>query len=136
MQMRPEFFDVYLELAVEFGLPVRLSAADMERSIGFPFRRLAAEEGVVFPDRVVPLARTGSRAAFERALHGLDAGVTEIAVHPAIDTPELRAAAPDWSHRVDDHDMLVKDQAIGRLIERAGVTLIGYRELRELQRRA
>ena len=136
MQMRPEFFDIYTELAVDFGLPVRLSAAETERSIGFPFRRLAAEEGVVFPDRVVPRARTGSRAAFERALHGLEPGVTEIVVHPAIDTPELRAASPDWSLRVDDHDALVHDAEIPRLIERAGVTLIGYRELRQLQRRA
>ena len=136
MQMRPEFFDVDVELAVEFALPVRLSGGETERTIGFPFRRLAAEEGVVFPDRVVPLARTGSRAAFERALHGLEPGVTEIVVHPAVDTPELRAAAPDWTHRVDDHDVLVHDQELRRLVERAGVTLIGYRKLRELQRRA
>ena len=136
MQMRPEFFDIYLELAVDFGLPIRLSGAETERSIGFPFRRLAAEEGVVFPDRVVPLARTGSRAAFERALHALEPGVTELVAHPAVDTPELRAAAPDWAHRVDDHDALVTDQELRRLIERAGVELIGYRQLRELQRRA
>ena len=136
MQLRPEFFDVYLELAVDFGLPVRLSGAETERSIGFPFRRLAAEEGVVFPDRVVPLSHTGSRAAFERALHSLESGVTELVSHPAVDTPELRAAAPDWSHRVDDHDVLVTDQEIRRLIDRAGVILVGYRELRDLQRRA
>jgi len=136
MQMRPEFFDIYLELAVDFGLPIRLSGAETERSIGFPFRRLAAEEGVVFPDGVVPLARTGSRAAFERALHALEPGVTELVAHPAVDTPELRAAAPDWAHRVDDHDTLVTDHEIKRLIERAGVVLIGYRDLRELQRRA
>jgi chitin disaccharide deacetylase len=136
MQMRPEFFDVYLELAVDFGLPIRLSGAETERSIGFPFRRLAAEEGVVFPDRVVALARTGSRAAFERALHALEPGVTELVSHPAIDTPELRAGAPDWSHRVDDHGVLVTDHEIRRLIERAGIVLVGYRELRELQRRA
>ena len=53
LQLRPEFFDVYLELAVEFGLPLRLSGASTERLIGFPFRRLAAEEGVVFPDHFV-----------------------------------------------------------------------------------
>ena len=41
--LRPEFFDVYLDLAVEFSLPLRLSGASTERAIGFPFRRLAAE---------------------------------------------------------------------------------------------
>ncbi len=39
LQLRPEFFDVYLELAVDFGLPLRLSGASSERLIGFPFRR-------------------------------------------------------------------------------------------------
>ena len=47
--LRPEFFDVLLELAVEFNLPVRLPDASAERSAGFPFRQLAADEGVLFP---------------------------------------------------------------------------------------
>src|SRR5439155_19183974 len=41
LQLRPEFFDVYLELAVDFGLPLRLSGGSTERLVGFPFRRLA-----------------------------------------------------------------------------------------------
>src|SRR6185437_13718217 len=48
VQLRPEFFDVYLELAVDFGLPLRLSGSSTERVVGFPFRQLAAEEGVLF----------------------------------------------------------------------------------------
>src|SRR5919112_2649771 len=48
LQQRPEFFDVLLDLAVEFQLPVRLLGQSSERAIGFPFRALAAEEGVLF----------------------------------------------------------------------------------------
>jgi predicted glycoside hydrolase/deacetylase ChbG (UPF0249 family) len=136
LQHRPEFFDVYLELAVDFGLPIRLSGAATERAIGFPFRRLAAEEGVVFPDQVVALGNTNTRAMFERALHSLEPGVTEIVAHPCVDTPELRALAPDWTHRVQDHQLLTADPEIHRLAERAGVTFVGYRELRDLQRGA
>jgi predicted glycoside hydrolase/deacetylase ChbG (UPF0249 family) len=136
LQQRPEFFDIYLELAVDFGLPVRLSGPETERSIGFPFRRLAAEEGVLFPDHLVTLGNTDGRAMFERALHGLEPGVTEIAAHPCVDTPELRALAPDWMHRVEDHRLLVGDEEIRRLAERAGVVLLGYRQLRDLQRGA
>ena len=61
MQLRPEFFDIYLELAVEFALPIRLPSADTEASTGFPFRRLAAEEGVLFPDHFTPAHQAGSR---------------------------------------------------------------------------
>jgi chitin disaccharide deacetylase len=134
LEVRPELFDVYLELAVEFGLPIRLPNAEAERSVGFPFRRLAAEEGVVFPDRIVRTAVPGARAAFEALLGDLAPGVTELRTQPAADTHELRAIAADWPARVDDHALLVRDH-VDRLAARAGAVLIGYRELRQLQRR-
>ena len=121
-------------LAVEFGLPLRLSGASTERHIGFPFRRLADEEGVVFPDHFVYLNGVGSRRTLEKALFDLPVGVTEIYVHPAVDTPEVRAIADDWSSRVDDHHLVTGDSGFRALVERTGVELIGFRELRELQR--
>jgi predicted glycoside hydrolase/deacetylase ChbG (UPF0249 family) len=44
--LRPEFFDIYLELAVEFRLPIRLPSTITSDQAGFPFRHLAEEEGV------------------------------------------------------------------------------------------
>jgi len=136
LELRPEFFDVYLELAVDFRLPIRLGAASTERTAGFPFRRLAAEEGVVFPDHFLPVRPTGSRRAVERALVDLAPGVTEVHVRPAIDTAELRALAPDWAGRVDDHDLVTGHSTLRALAARAGVIFVGYRELRDLQRAA
>jgi predicted glycoside hydrolase/deacetylase ChbG (UPF0249 family) len=136
VQLRPEFFDVYLELAIDFGLPMRLSGASTERSVGFPFRQLAAEEGVLFPDHLLYVPSVGSRRAIERVLADLRPGVTEVYVHPAVDTPELRAFAPDWAARVDDHDLITGHSTLRALAARAGATLIGYRELRDLQRAA
>ena len=135
LELRPEFFDVYLELAVDFGLPVRLGPASAERAVGFPFRALAAEEGVLSPDHVVRTQEVGSRRAIERALVDLPPGVTELRVHPAIDSAELRAFAPDWAGRVDDHDLVTGHSTLRALAERAGARLIGYRALRDLQRR-
>lgn len=134
LQQRPEFFDVYLELAVDFALPMRLFSAASERDIGFPFRRLAAEEGVVFPDNFVFAGGSGARKVLERALFELAPGVTEVQAHPGVDTPELRALAPDWPTRVDDHDLLVHDRGIRALADRANVHLIGYRALRDAMR--
>ncbi len=133
MQLRPEFFDIYLELAVDFQLPLRMAGASGERLIGFPYRRLTEEEGVVFPDHFV-YTNVGSRRAIEKALFDLAPGVTEIYLHPAVDTDELRASHPDWADRVEDHAYLTGDPTFRDLVERAGVTRIGYRELRELQR--
>jgi predicted glycoside hydrolase/deacetylase ChbG (UPF0249 family) len=132
LQLRPEFFDVYLDLAVEFRLPLRLAGASTERVVGFPFRRLAAEEGVVFPDQLL-VRRGPARDAIAEIVPQLRAGVTEVLLHPAVDTPELRSFAPDWAARVDDHAALT-DGTIQKLADEAGVVLIGYEPLRELQR--
>ncbi len=135
LQLRPEFFDIYLELAIDFGLPLRLSGASSERAVGFPFRRLAADEGVVFPDHFVHVPGVGAREPLERLLGSMRPGVTEILAHPAVDSDELRASSPDWDRRVDDHAVLAQDPSMAELAERSGATLIGFRELRELQRR-
>jgi predicted glycoside hydrolase/deacetylase ChbG (UPF0249 family) len=132
LQMRPEFFDVYLELAVEFALPLRLESGDAEHSAGFPFRELAAEEGVCFPDHF-RFVRGGGRRAIEAAVFDLGPGVTEILLEPAIDTPELRAVDPHWAARVEALDLVTRDSGFRALVERAGAELIGYRALRDLQ---
>jgi hypothetical protein len=134
LEYRPEFFDVALELAVEFQLPLRLSSASAERSVGFPFRQLAAEEGVCAPDHLVRSRNRTARVALDRLLGEINPGVTEVVLRPAIDTGELRALAPDWASLVDDHAVVTVGQSLRALADRAGVTLIGYRELRRLQR--
>ncbi|HEV2360994.1 MAG TPA: polysaccharide deacetylase family protein [Acidimicrobiales bacterium] len=135
LQMRPEFFDVYLDLAEDFGLPLRLAGASTERLVGFPHRQLAGERGAIAPDHVLPVSGgVGSRSTLERALSSLQPGVTEAYLHPAIDTPELRAMAPDWEARVDDYELLTDGDWLQGAVERAGARLIGYRELRALAR--
>jgi predicted glycoside hydrolase/deacetylase ChbG (UPF0249 family) len=130
--LRPEFFDVYLELALDFGLPMRLG--DDEHLAGFPFRKLAAEEGAVFPDHVVECT-PGARRQVERALFDLHPGVTELCLHPGIDTDELRAACRgDWAGRVEDHAALCRDPSLLDLVTRAEAILVDWRALRDLQR--
>ncbi len=131
---RPEFFDVYLELAVEFRLPIRLSGAPGEARAGFPFRALAADEGVVFPDDLVVTSGTGARQALLGTLAGLAPGVTEVFLRPAVASDELAALTPDWPMRVDDYDLLVGDKELRAAIEESGAQLIGYRPLRRLMR--
>jgi predicted glycoside hydrolase/deacetylase ChbG (UPF0249 family) len=133
LSQRAEFFDVFLDLAVDFALPVRLPGPDGERLIGFPARKLAAEEGIVFPDWVVA-PKGASRRTFERSLFELKPGVTELRLHPAVASEELRAACDDWAERVDDHALTRHDRAFADLAERTGAVVIGWKALRETQR--
>lgn len=131
--LRPEFFDVYLELAVEFGLPVRIPQR-REELLGFPARRLAAEAGAVFVDRVLSAPRTGARLLVQERLAAVEPGVTELRIHPATDSAELRSIASDWPARVDDYRLVCEDRSLEKALAAAGVTLVGYRRLRDLAR--
>jgi len=49
-------------------------------------------------------------------------------------TPELFALCHDWPARVNDHDLMAGDGPLRAALDDAGVTLLGYRPLRELMR--
>jgi hypothetical protein len=132
--LRPEFFDVYLELAVEFKLPIRLPSTISEEAAGFPFRSLARDEGIVFPDHFNHDWRSGSRERVLSALRELQSGVTEIHVQPAIDTPEVRALGDDAAGWVDDLALMTTDDELRAVLKDSGAVLIGYRELRNAMR--
>ena len=131
--LRPEFFDVYLELAVEFKLPIRLPSTISASAAGFPFRQLAADEGIVFPDHFDHDWRTGSRERVLTALASLEPGVTEIHVQPAIDTAEVRALGEVATGWIDDLALATSDE-LRNTVTASGAVLIGYRELRDAMR--
>ena len=134
MQQRPEFFDVLLDIAVETELPIRLESGDAETPAGFPFRRRATEVGVSMPDHF-RLVRGGTRAHLEAVLADLAPGVTEVAFAPALAAEEIRAIDPSAAGRFDDLAVLT-DRELHARLEGLGVTLIGYRALRDAQRAA
>lgn len=130
MQRRPEMFDVFVELALDYRLPVRLPDERSQRSIGFPFRKLAAEEGLLFPDRVVSIPRADDIAEIAQQL---EPGVTELRFLPAADTPELRAVTDDWSLRAGMLDLLTGPD-LHRILDGVRAMPIGFRQLRDAQR--
>jgi len=133
--LRPEFFDVILEVAVDERLPLRLPPEHHLAGVGFPLRQRCAEEGVVAPDQVLR-SRPGrpARVLLEGYLTDPPPGTTELVVRPAHDTPELRAMDPAWAERVDDHDLVSTDAAVAGLLARSNVVVAGYRALREAMR--
>ncbi len=132
--LRPEFFDIYLELASEFRLPIRLPSTITAERAGFPFRKLATDEGVVFPDHFDHDWRPGSRDRVYAALRSLQPGVTEIHVQPTIDTPEVRALSQWADEWIDDLDLVTRDAQLQKLIAESGAIMIGYRALRDAMR--
>jgi len=133
LTLRPEFFDIYLELAVEFDLPIRVPDEFNEPRVQFPIRALAAEAGILHADRVVSLRSAGSREALLELLRDLTPGVTEVRLRPAVDSSELRAFDPDWPTRVLEYQLVTGDAELAAVLR--STRPIGYRMLRDAQRR-
>ena len=134
LQQRPEFFDVLLDLAVAFDLPLRLEGADAEANAGFPFRSLAMAEGIVFPDNF-RLVRGDARRHVIEQLTDLNPGITELSLCPALDEPEIHAVDPAAAGRVDDLRLALSAE-MTEMLQRSGAVAVGYRALRSAQRRA
>lgn len=131
---RPEFFDVLLDVAVDYDLPLVLP--DPSVDLGFPARALAAEEGILVPDRVVavPVPRE-ARPALQAAIEDLQPGVTVLHVRPADDSPEVRAITRGWAARVGDAHLVTHDWGFRAALARSGAELVGFRAVRQAQRR-
>jgi hypothetical protein len=133
MQMDPRFFEIYLELAVDYGLPLRMLSDNYARKLGFPIRQAASERGVLFVDHfIAPPWGAPARGPFIDKVPRLRPGVSEIFLHPVEDGRELRAydlAQPDL--RAADGAFLLDPEARAAV---AGIELISFRKLRDLQR--
>ena len=61
----------------------------------------------------MPLNEPNESTQLETAkelLGDLPEGITHFVLHPSIDTPELRAIAPDWESRVANYNVFMSDE--------------------------
>ncbi|HPB46892.1 MAG TPA: hypothetical protein PLP95_13635, partial [Microthrixaceae bacterium] len=136
MLLRPEFFDIYVDLALEFELPVRIAGPAAEQGAGFRFRQLASEEGLWFPDELIELGSAGIVGRLIEVTDSLEPGVTEIVLRPCVDSPEARAIGAEWDGRVADLAHLSDPGPLAELLESRGVKTIGWRMVRDALRSA
>lgn len=67
-------------------------------------------------------------------LRNLQAGVTELYIHPGLAGEELKGITDSWKERAEEYRLFTTDKEIRAIIETQDIKLIGYRPLRELQR--
>ena len=133
VQTDPRFFDIYLRLAEEFELPLRMPGERGDAQLGFASRDQARARGVIFNDHFLSPWPKDTREVLTARLPTLAAGVTEAYAHPVDEGPELRGYDPDHADiRAHDATAFV-DPALSDLVARLGVTPISWRPLRDLQ---
>jgi predicted glycoside hydrolase/deacetylase ChbG (UPF0249 family) len=138
----PRFIAGFAQAAVERHVPVLIprgncatfgyagngaDAAELTALI-----RSLEERGVPLIDEIVemPLRQPENRVqAAIGMLGGIPAGISFFAFHPSVDTPELRAIAPDWRCRVADYQAFMGPE-IRAFLATAGIRVIGYGDLK------
>jgi hypothetical protein len=151
------FMESYVNAALRRGLPPMLPRLDEQgwRELshdhaggsldGEAIRGVMAllhtleERGVPLIDALSGLSLSADPALrmeeARAALAALKPGITHFIIHPALDTPELRAITRDWPCRAADCATFAKKE-LRDFIRSQGIYVIGYRELREIMRPA
>jgi predicted glycoside hydrolase/deacetylase ChbG (UPF0249 family) len=139
LQYSPEFLKVYIQLAMEFNLPLRMAAQSTMESFGFPeMRKQFADMGLVFTDYFVydELKNYKDVKAFWiNIIKELKPGVTELYIHASKESDELKAITNSWKTRALEAETFTSDPDIRKLIADENIKVIGYRPLLELQRK-
>ena len=139
----PRFQQIYATLAVEQRLPLLLTrdrpglsdlAAAMAAEPALA-QNLAAHGVPLFDDlQQLPLDEPRDQVSLARQIiDGLQPGLTMLLLHPAQDTPELRALAPDWASRVANYAAMLSPELRAH-VRQSGAQVIGYQPLRDLLR--
>jgi predicted glycoside hydrolase/deacetylase ChbG (UPF0249 family) len=129
---RADVFEVMFRLAREYGLALRLASQswiEKLQSQGLP------TNDYVFLDSYL-LDPVNKAARYAELLHELPAGLSEWAVHPGLDSPELLAIEPGGNHiRQTDFDFLMSEQAKD-IVREEGINLLDYRALQAVWKQA
>ena len=95
VQGRTDLYSIYLDLAEEFRLPVRMGSREFTATQGFQARERAEARGLLFNDHIIFPWPRRTRDVFFEEIPKLLPGVTEIFAHPVLDGDELRAYDPE-----------------------------------------
>jgi chitin disaccharide deacetylase len=139
LQYSDAYFQAYRRLAKEFDLPIRMGSQSMLEAAGGGHQRAQLDEdGIVYPDFLIHGGRQKGEAVdvyWRRMLEGLQPGVTELYIHAAMPGDEMQALTNSWKDRAAEYEMFTNDGSIRKLLDGKGVKRVGFRALRDVQRK-
>lgn len=145
--MNSRFLQSYVQAGAKRLLPNLLPRPDaqgwnmlagnaQERVANTPLMDMFEQLGLPMMNAILgmPLEHGNDHLGIAKRLLGeAPIGITHFILHPSIDTPELRAIAPDWRARVANYEAFMSDE-LKQFIESEDLKLIGYRQIREALR--
>lgn len=139
LQYDMRFHGVYRRLAKEFDLPIRMGNQDLLAKLGGAHLRGELDaDGTVYPDYLIHQQRKPGEAVdvyWKRMIAELTPGVTELYIHPAVAGEEMQHITNSWQERDTEYHLFTDDATVKALIAQRNIKLIGWRALRDLQRK-
>jgi len=146
MAARADLLKLYVKLGIEYDRPImvprEMSRADREE---YPDLTEGAEAmfgalakyGLPVID-YLPTVETGpefevKKAVYLRWFEDLKPGVTQLIIHCGVDGPELEAVTGSHANRDTDRRVFT-DPDVAAKLDRCGIRVIGWRELRKISR--
>jgi hypothetical protein len=144
MFARPDYFEIYVRLALEYRIPAMIPRPTPEtiarfRNAGYPnadaLIELASSGRVPTIDDlttgVVSRDFEQRLREYHEVIRNLKPGVSQIIVHLGDDSAEIRAIMNSWLARQND-DRAFRDPATRALLKEQNVRLIGWRDIQAL----
>jgi chitin disaccharide deacetylase len=126
---RVELLAVALALSYEFGLPYRMPR--------HPLTTQFENEGFVLLDNLImsdnPSDPAERKEWFLKNIKNIKPGVTELFIHPSVESSEIKAITGRWKTRKMEMELFT-DPATAKLVQSLGIVLIDYQVLKKLQR--
>jgi len=116
VMMTDGMYKVYVELAAKYSICLQLCKGEW-----VPSPEIAT--GAPPLDYLI-----GVGDNLHETLRKLKPGVTQITIHPVVDTPEIRYIIPDWEARVQEYKLFMADETM-EVIRECGIALVSYRDL-------
>jgi predicted glycoside hydrolase/deacetylase ChbG (UPF0249 family) len=134
MQINPAYYAIYLKLAADYRLPLRMVSAKMDERLGFGCRPAADKTGVLYPDDFAFQWGEPTEKLLPKFLDKLEPGVSEFILHPVKDGEELHGYdKTEADIRVGDY-AAAKSKALRDQIAAQGLKPISFRPLRDAMR--
>jgi predicted glycoside hydrolase/deacetylase ChbG (UPF0249 family) len=140
LQYNEAYFQIYRRLAKEFDLPLRMGSQELLAAQGGGHQRGQLDsDGTIYPDYLIHGDRKPGepiRDYWKRSVSALKPGVTELYIHASVPGDEIKNITNSWQDRAAEYELFTRDPEIRRILDSQAVKRIGYRALRDLQRKS
>lgn len=85
-----------------------------------------------FPYRNVFASYGEKKAAFINLIHNLPSGISEVHIHPAVESDELKEVNPTWAERIMEYQLML-DNDVVEALNTAEVEIITYKDIARIK---